>query len=273
MAALYEQILLFGDSITQASAEQDGFGFAAPLQQAYARKLDVVNRGFNGYNTEEALKVLPRLMPAPEQAKVRLMTVFFGANDACLEGSSSKQHVCLEQYMENLRTICTHPVVKAQAPRLIIITPPPVNEYKMEPVDIAKGHDGLQRTAEHTKKYANAARKVGEELRIPVLDLWTIFMTRAGWAAGEPLPGCRGVQRNELIEELMYDGKCGWKWLIQVAVLTGMHFPGLHLTSRAYKIVIEELMSLIASAYPDQVPEKLPLVLPAWNDWEEWKKL
>lgn len=33
MAALYEQILLFGDSITQASNEQDGFGFAAPLQQ------------------------------------------------------------------------------------------------------------------------------------------------------------------------------------------------------------------------------------------------
>ncbi|KAF4314343.1 putative gdsl lipase acylhydrolase family protein [Botryosphaeria dothidea] len=249
MAALYEQFLLFGDSITQASSPADGFGFAAPLQQAYARKLDVVNRGFNGYNTDKALTVLPRFMPSPGQAK----TVFFGANDACVEGSSSKQHVCLEQYMENLRTICTHPLVRAHGPRLVIITPPPVNEYKMEVVDIAKGHDGLQRTAEHTKKYANAARKVGEELKIPVLDLWTIFMTRAGWAAGEPLPGCRGVDRNALIEELMYDG--------------------LHLTPQAYKIVIEELLSLIASAYPDQTPEKLPSVLPAWNDGDAWGRL
>lgn len=45
---------------------------------------------------------------------------------------------------------------------------------------------------------------------------------------------------------------------------------GLHLTPKAYKIVMEELMNLIASAYPDQLPEKLPLVLPAWNDEDAW---
>ncbi|KAK0654143.1 Isoamyl acetate-hydrolyzing esterase 1-like protein [Lasiodiplodia hormozganensis] len=252
MAALYEQILLFGDSITQASGDDDGFGFAAPLQQLYARRLDVINRGFNGYNTTKALQVLPRLMPSPGEAKVRLMTVFLGANDACVKGGSSKQHVPLETYMQNLRTICTHECVKAQSPRLIIITPPPVNEYKMEPVDIMKGHNGLQRTAEHTRAYANAARKVGEELQLPVLDLWSIFMQKAGWVEGEPLPGCRGVERNQLIEDLMYDG--------------------LHLTPKAYKIVMEELMSLIASAYPDQLPEKLPLVLPAWNDEDAWSR-
>ncbi|KAL0263422.1 hypothetical protein SLS55_002402 [Diplodia seriata] len=161
--------------------------------------LDVVNRGFNGYNTEKALKVLPRFMPSPDEAK----TVFFGANDACVEGSSSKQHVSLERYMQNLREICTHACVKAHSPRLIIITPTPVDERRMEPVDIMKGHNGLQRTAEHTRKYANAARKVGEELNLPVLDLWSILMARAGWVAGEPLPGCRSVERNKLIEELM----------------------------------------------------------------------
>lgn len=175
--------------------------------------------------------------------------------------------------MENLRTICTHPLVRAHGPRLVIITPPPVNEYKMEAVDIAKGHDGLQRTAEHTKKYANAARKVGEELKIPVLDLWTIFMTRAGWAAGEPLPGCRGVDRNELIEELMYDGKCGCRNKLPDSSYSRMNRSGLHLTPQAYKIVIEELLSLIASAYPDQTPEKLPSVLPAWNDGDAWDRL
>ncbi|OMP83314.1 Isoamyl acetate-hydrolyzing esterase 1-like protein, partial [Diplodia seriata] len=241
------------DSITQASGENDGFGFAAPLQQAYARRLDVVNRGFNGYNTEKALKVLPRFMPSPDEAKVRIMTVFFGANDACVEGSSSKQHVSLERYMQNLREICTHACVKAHSPRLIIITPTPVDERRMEPVDIMKGHNGLQRTAEHTRKYANAARKVGEELNLPVLDLWSILMARAGWVAGEPLPGCRSVERNKLIEELMYDG--------------------LHLTPKAYKILIDELMSLIASAYPEQLPQHIPFALPAWNDADGWSRL
>ncbi|OJD35059.1 gdsl lipase acylhydrolase family protein [Diplodia corticola] len=236
MVALYEQILLFGDSITQASGESDGFGFAAPLQQAYARRLDVVNRGFNGYNTEKALKVLPRLMPAPDHAKVRLMTVFFGANDACVPGGSSKQHVCLEAYTQNLRAICMHECVKAHSPALIIVTPPPVNERKMEPVDILKGHNGLQRTAANTKKYADAARKVGEDLKIPVLDLHTIFMQRS----------------PEELEDFMYDG--------------------LHLTPQAYKIVVDELMSLIASAYPDQLPDKIPFVLPAWNDEEGWSR-
>lgn len=145
--------------------------------------------------------------PAAPTLLTKAQTVFLGANDACVKGGSSKQHVPLETYMQNLRTICTHECVKAQSPRLIIITPPPVNEYKMEPVDIIKGHNGLQRTAEYTRKYANAARKVGEELQLPVLDLWSIFMQKAGWVEGQPLPGCRGVERNQLIEDLMYDGE------------------------------------------------------------------
>ncbi|KAK7538626.1 SGNH hydrolase-type esterase domain-containing protein [Phyllosticta citribraziliensis] len=252
MPALYDEFLLFGDSITQASAPNDGFGFAAALAKAYARRLDVVNRGFSGYTTEQALKVLPRFMPTPDHAKVRLMTVFFGANDACVKGGSTGQHVPLETYVENLKAICTHDVVKAHNPRLIIITPPPINEWKMEATDQAKGHNGLQRTAEQTKTYANAARKVGEELGIPVLDLWTIFMSRAGWVAGEPLPGCKSVPRNDLIEELMYDG--------------------LHLSPRAYEIVVEELQSLIACAYPDQIADELAPVLPNWNDGDAWKK-
>ncbi|KAF2086451.1 SGNH hydrolase [Saccharata proteae CBS 121410] len=253
--SLYPQFLLFGDSITQASSPQDEFGFAAPLQQAYARKLDVINRGLNGYNTIKALRVFPRLMPTPEEANVRLMTVFFGANDASIPNSTNGQHVPLDAYTANLKTICTSELVKAHSPRLVLITPPPVNEYKIEPADVAKGHNGCQRTAENTKKYANAARKAGEELGIPVLDLWTIFMTRAGWVAGEPLPGCKDVPRNQFIDEILYDG--------------------LHMTGRAYAIIHEELASLIAEAYPEAVPEKLPLVLPDWKDeggWAEFER-
>jgi hypothetical protein len=37
------------------------------------RKLDVINRGFSGYNTAAARVVLPKFMPTPAQANVDLM--------------------------------------------------------------------------------------------------------------------------------------------------------------------------------------------------------
>jgi hypothetical protein len=68
---------------------------------AYIRRLDVVNRGFSGYNTTQALKMLPRVVASPEEGRIRLMvcwhgslidrsfdsnlqTIFLGANDARL---------------------------------------------------------------------------------------------------------------------------------------------------------------------------------------------
>jgi heme-degrading monooxygenase HmoA len=30
-------------------------------------------------------------------------------------------------------------------------------------------------------------------------------------------------------------------------------------------------MKVIATTWPDQTPEKLPMVLPIWNDLEAWK--
>lgn len=55
---MLDQIILFGDSITQQSFSQErGFAFGAELSNQYVRKLDVVNRGLSGYNTAQALKV------------------------------------------------------------------------------------------------------------------------------------------------------------------------------------------------------------------------
>lgn len=47
-----DQFLLFGDSITQFSFNPHELGWGASLADSYARKLDVVNRGYSGYNTE-----------------------------------------------------------------------------------------------------------------------------------------------------------------------------------------------------------------------------
>jgi hypothetical protein len=41
--------------------------------------------------------------------------------------------------------------------------------------------------------------------------------------------------------------------------------PGLHLNPRGYELLFKELMNTINSHWPDQAPENLPFVFPAWD--------
>ena len=203
----YDQIILFGDSITQQSESQDsGFGFGPALRNEYIRKLDVVNRGFSGYTGPLALHVLPQFMPTPSQANVRLLVVFFGANDACLPGE--KQHVPLDKYEESLKSIISHEVVKQHGGcKILLITSGPVDEWQMDnsqSTDDSSLH--RQRTAENTRVYAEACRKVAREMRVGCVDLWNVFMKAAGWREGDRLVGSRRVERSKILGELLKDG-------------------------------------------------------------------
>ncbi|KZF21496.1 GDSL lipase/acylhydrolase family protein [Xylona heveae TC161] len=244
----YDIFFLFGDSLTQQSFSQaKGFGFGPALQDAYIRRLDVLNRGFSGYNSAHALKTLDKIVPNPSQGKIRFLTVFLGANDACLAGGPTRQHVPIEEYKKNLKAIIAHPLIKEHNPRIILITPPPVDEYGLTRTDLAKGITDVLRTAEHTKSYADAAKDVGKELQLTVLDLWTAFMERAGWQPEqEVLPGSKKLGQNTLLAELFHDG--------------------LHFNPPAYKILFDELMKVIAKNWPDQLPENLPFVFPHWEE-------
>ncbi|CDM27082.1 hypothetical protein DTO013E5_4267 [Penicillium roqueforti] len=241
----YDQFILFGDSITQMACNQElGFAFHAALQESYSRRLDVVNRGLAGYSTAHAVKVFDKFFPLPQTANVRLMTIFFGANDACVPTHS--QHVPLDQYKENLKTIIQHPATCAQNPRLILISPPPINEYQLEKFDAIKNTPFPSRTASFTKSYAAAACEVGASLNIPVVDLWSAFMKTTGWKEGEPLVGAHDVPSNERLASLLIDG--------------------LHLSPAGNRIVYDEIMKVIQANWPDQTPEALPMVFPSWGD-------
>ncbi|ODM20654.1 hypothetical protein SI65_03707 [Aspergillus cristatus] len=241
----YDQFIVFGDSITQNSCQRDlNFGFFGALQDAYIRKLDVINRGFSGYNTAHAVKVFPKFFPTPETATVRFMTIFFGANDASLPRNA--QYVPLDDYKKNLQTLVEHPATKAQNPRIILIAPPPINEYQLESFDASKGLQHPSRTAHHTKLYAEAAREVSASLNVPVADLWTAFMNATGWKEGQALPGSRDLPNDENLSRLLSDG--------------------LHFTSEGYKVMFDVVMETIRKNWPDQDPEKLPFVFPGWVD-------
>ena len=56
--------------------------------------------------------------------------------------------------------------------RIILLTPPPFNPSQWS--------QPLNRTPEHTRKYAQGVKSVGEELDVPVVDVWSLLWEKAG---------------------------------------------------------------------------------------------
>ncbi len=264
-----DQFLLFGDSITQQAFSQEipasetrECGFLGPaLSDVYVRRLDIINRGLSGYNTRQALKVLPQVIPTPEVARLRFLTIFFGANDARLPNTppNPQQHVPAQEFKENLRAIATHPTIKAHKDvRIILITPPPIDERKSLAAEASSAPEDeptLRRKAVVTARYAQLVRDLGKELDLAVLDLWTIVMGRAGHSDADfsnaSIPGSLDSEQSPELQRFVHDG--------------------LHLTREAYELWYHELMKLIEDVWPDQMPEKLDYALPRWDDREAWK--
>ncbi|ORZ17646.1 SGNH hydrolase-type esterase domain-containing protein [Absidia repens] len=182
----YNQVVLFGDSITQMSFDPSLFGFGANLASAYQRKMDVLNRGFSGYNTDWALPIFRQLLPKVEDqhkqaARIELMTIFFGANDAA--HLPSFQHVPLDRFKTNLATMIktvkdpTSPYYNP-ALRLVLITQPPLNESQWKQRCDENGNP-MDRSSEQAQIYAAAVKQIGQEHDTVVVDLWTKVMEMA----------------------------------------------------------------------------------------------
>lgn len=156
-----QNILLLGDSITQRSYEIETQGWGAQLNDWYMRSGDVVNRGFSGYTSRWIRVILPKLLPLEQTPKFNLATLLLGSNDAASD--NSMQHVPLDEFKDNMIYIINY--LKSINPDMVIIliTPPPNNQDKIDPnwdrrVDI--------------KKYEQAAVEVATKLRVDLLSLW-----------------------------------------------------------------------------------------------------
>ncbi|KAI9446735.1 SGNH hydrolase [Lactarius indigo] len=148
-----DTIVLFGDSLTQMGWNPEFGGIGARVADLYARKLDVLNRGYSGYNTDWALPLLKQ----PHAARMRLLTIWFGANDACLP--EFQQHVPISRFSENLATMIRairEPESLWYSPetRVLLITPPPIHIPSMR-ADLQP-----TRTFDTTESYAEEVRKV-----------------------------------------------------------------------------------------------------------------
>lgn len=222
--------------------------------------MDVVNRGYGGYNTIRALQILPHIIPppptTPKAPRIRLFSVFLGANDARLHdeqnaASEPNQHVDEDEYRANILKILDFAPLLAHKPRFVLVTPPPIDERLCLATDRQKGMSWKRREAQVTARYAQVVRDVGKERGVPVVDLWTALINRVGgWDGKGPIPGSDALPKNELLMSYLRDG--------------------LHFSGEAYKVFFDEWISTVTKNYPDLDPEKLPKVFPAWDDPQAW---
>ncbi|ORY35767.1 hypothetical protein BCR39DRAFT_512031, partial [Naematelia encephala] len=178
--------------------------------EKYSRRLDVINRGFGGYNSEWARPLFDKIFARKEDAAkvpvVRLVTIWFGTNDSVLP--VKEQHVPLERFIDNinyfLTSLTSHdsPYAVADTPvSIILITPGPPLHSQMGYSQMAEPKPHF-RTIERTGQFRDAVLQIGNDWKlkekeqnldprgrgwkVETIDLWAA-LEKAGGGLGEGL--------------------------------------------------------------------------------------
>ncbi|KAJ3138764.1 isoamyl acetate-hydrolyzing esterase [Physocladia obscura] len=233
-------------------------GWGLTLAHAYARKLDVVNRGFSGYNSEWSkhtlLPVLSGLPGAESEAgpgdaasgdsgtKVRLVVLFLGANDASLKARTA---VALDRYVANVHKMLLAVDAAAPSARVVVVTPPPVHPAAWARVCLAQGKVP-DRDVAHTRRYRDACiaavdSSVVSHLRpkLRLLDSWRVFFG--------PDEATYDSYSMEVVDKFLCDG---------------LHFSGLGNSSLG-----DALLRTISDSWPDLHPDALPAQFPPFESF------
>jgi lysophospholipase L1-like esterase len=180
--------------------------------------------------------------------------VLFGANDACIPLPTNDQHVPLDQFKANLTAIVTHPTITAHGPKILLVTPPPLDEIRITALDVAAGHPSATRLARISATYSETVRQVAAEhaRTVTLIDLWKGVMDRAiektpgfdpagGKTLGDPASGTRGY-----LGHLLPDG--------------------LHMSGESYRVLFDLVRPHIGSEWAGTLEEdRVGYVLPDWR--------
>jgi len=244
------KLILIGDSITEQGSSH-AQGWITSLTIRYNRRLDVINRGLNGYNTQWGLAALPLILEdilgpsvsiedtdydgecaeegdqtnaeciKPKSSTEDTQYTFvicFGANDSALsDGAHKRHHIPLQEYVSNLNQMINMIQAwnKSKKISVALLTPPPCDTEVQKK---SRDNDNV------TRLYAEACKQLADEMNLPVVDLFN----------GMQLPI---KNRENEIDESSFVANQQWK----VDYLS----DGLHLTAlgnfRLYELVNEML--------------------------------
>ncbi|RDX60190.1 GDSL esterase/lipase CPRD49, partial [Mucuna pruriens] len=176
--SLRPQFVVFGSSIVQFGFYE---GWISILSHLYARKADIVLRGYAGWNSRRALQVLDKIFPKDAPVQPSLVIVYFGGNDSSNPHSSGLgPHVPLQEYVENMRKIVNHLKSLSENTRILLLSAPPINDATI--TLNSENSDGQpSRTNEACRIYSEACLKVCSEMNIKAIDLWSAIQTVDNW--------------------------------------------------------------------------------------------
>ena len=165
VAAKRLTVVCLGDSITHA-------GYPAELEKILP--IRVINAGVGGNTSRQGLARLEKdvLAHRPD-----VVLVFFGANDSRQDAPTI--HVPLNEYEENLTRIIQR--CQEIGAKVVLGTVPPIDAeayYQRHPKTNYVAVGGLE---PWLAKYREAALRVGEATRVPVLDLNQLLAGDATW--------------------------------------------------------------------------------------------
>ncbi|EMG49202.1 hypothetical protein G210_0109 [Candida maltosa Xu316] len=239
MSLQYDKFLLFGDSITQYANDQThGFVLQPALQNLYIRKLDIINRGYAGYNSEHARLIFPEILKI--EKNIKLVTIFFGTNDA-KDYVNDIQTVELDRYVENIGYLIE---LAHQHNIKVIVIGPGLHDPKLAKETWRKLGRFVDKDISSNKRqweYSEAAKKVATQYNVPFVDLWNALRESQGWS-----------------QEQVFDGEKG------VGSLGHLLHDGVHFTGVAYKVLYDKIVETIDGEYPELSAGNLPLKLAEW---------
>ncbi|KAH8868319.1 Isoamyl acetate-hydrolyzing esterase 1 like [Schistosoma japonicum] len=143
------------------------------------RKIDIVGRGYSGYNTRMCKPLFPILYPNKDSLmNCKFFTIFLGANDAC---ATPQQHVPVEEYKSNLCWMIKY-IHRLDVPmdRILLISLPPVDENKWGATEIAKGKV-ITRKLVTCAAYAAACQEVANTNDVSFVNLYEAMLVQKSW--------------------------------------------------------------------------------------------
>lgn len=246
MSLNYDKIIVFGDSITQFS-NQDAFGLQPALQNLYQRKLDVINRGFSGYSSRHGTYILPKILAGELNQKednVKLITIFFGTNDATLlqDELADLQRVPIEEYEKNIDQLVR---LSLEAGAKVILISPGLHDGALSK-DPERPANTDWLSNEHILKYVEAGERISKKHDVGFVNLWDAFRIYGGWSKEQVLESTSKSDKHISFAELVDDG--------------------IHFTGKAYEILFNEVVKVIDGKFPELKADSLPLRLLYWRD-------
>ncbi|GLE04882.1 hypothetical protein PINS_up013863 [Pythium insidiosum] len=208
-------LLLLGDSITEFGVSVDNGGWIALLLQRFNRTASIHQTGLAGYTTKWYMDVVFDSLKKDLSTTLSpsLITLWLGANDAALpDGPSFHQHVPLEDYKKNLHALVAMFKQTAPQAKILLITPPPVDDEARRRMSKT---GKLDRSNAAAGEYAKACKEVAAAEKIEALDLYTYF---------NAFPT---AERNACL------------------------IDGLHLSKKGNALMEQQLCDKIKASYPD----------------------